>query len=60
MNSLDRTNGQQVSQGIQIRDSQGAQQIQNQVKRRPQTSGTNAQLYTADQPQPGLINDQGV
>lgn len=46
LNSLDRSQQAQISQGIQIRDSykEQQQQIQNQIKRRPQTSGNNNQI----------------
>ena len=41
MSSLDRSQQLQVSQGLSIRESykEQAQQIQNQIKRRPQTGG---------------------
>jgi hypothetical protein len=47
MHSLDRSQQQQISQGISIRESykEQAQQIQNQLKRRPQTGGNQQQAY---------------
>ena len=46
MHSLDRSHNQQISQGISIRDSykEQAAEIQNQIKRRPQTGGNNNQV----------------
>ena len=64
MHSLDRSHNQQISQGIQIRDSykEQAQQIQNQIKRRPQTGGNNAQVQptaaTAEGSQSQAINNR--
>ena len=54
MSSLDRSQQLQVSQGLSIRESykEQAQQIQNQIKRRPQTGGNGQQMNVAPAAQP--------
>lgn len=54
MSSLDRSQQLQVSQGLSIRESykEQAQQIQNQIKRRPQTGGNGQQMNVAPPAQP--------
>jgi len=54
LSSLDRSQQLQVSQGLSIRESykEQAQQIQNQIKRRPQTGGNGQQMNVAPPTQP--------
>lgn len=54
LSSLDRSQQLQVSQGLSIRESykEQAQNIQNQIKRRPQTGGNGQQMNVAPTAQP--------